>query len=58
MAFGRDGSELEISVLDMQVRIMERALEHISRMRDLSKAPELAKKALDEAKELSKRLES
>ncbi len=57
MAFGRDGSELEISVLDMQVRLMERALEHITRMRDLSKAPEIAKKALDEAREISKRLE-
>lgn len=57
MAFGRDGSELEISILDLQVRIMERALEQISRMRDVSKAPELAKHTLDEVKELSKRLE-
>lgn len=57
MAFGRDGSELELSVMDLQLRIMERALEHISRLRDVSKAPEIAKKALDESNELSKRLE-
>ncbi|MCX7679340.1 MAG: hypothetical protein N2316_08975 [Spirochaetes bacterium] len=57
MAFGRDGSELEISILDMQVRLMEKALEQIARIRDVSKAPEIAKKALLDAKELGKRLE-
>lgn len=57
MAFGRDGLELEINILDMQVRLLEKALKHIARMRDAGKAPEIAKKALSDAKEIAKRLQ-
>jgi len=58
MAFGRDGSELEISVLDLQVRVMENALQRIARKRGEGESSAIARKALEETRELAKRLES
>ena len=56
MAFGRDGSELEISVLDLQVRVMENALKRIVKRCSDAESATIARKALDESKQLMKRL--
>lgn len=56
MAFGRDGSELEISVLDLQVRVMESALRKIARRAGDGESALIARLALEESKKLLKRL--
>lgn len=56
MAFGRDGSELEISVLDLQVRVMENALKRIARRATDEETALIARLALEESKKLLKRL--
>ncbi len=58
MAFGRDGSELELSVLDMQVRLMETALKRIIRKSHDQAVMDIARKALKQSAEMGKRLEN
>ncbi len=58
MAFGRDGSELEISVLDLQVRVLENALQRIAKKRGEAESAAIARKALEESRELARRLET
>lgn len=56
MAFGRDGSELELTIYDLQNRVLAEALRRImmkSRDRELAK---LAARALKQARDIEGRL--
>lgn len=56
MAFGRDGSELELQIFDLQNKKLVRALEDIiDKSRD-SKIVTIARNALAEAEDVRKKL--
>lgn len=56
MAFGRDGSELELTIFDLQNKKMREALRKIiSKSRDEA-IKNIARSAIDEADEIGKRL--
>ena len=56
MAFGRDGSELELTIFDLQNKKMREALKKIiSRSRDEA-IRKIARTAIDEADEIGQRL--
>jgi hypothetical protein len=56
LAFGRDGSELELTIMDLQNRALERALKLIIKESKDRSAVKIAQKALDEAEDIMRRL--
>ncbi len=58
MAFGRDGSELELQVFDLQNRRMRDALESIISISGDDEVRRIARNALDESVEIGRKLGS
>lgn len=56
MAFGRDGSELELQIFDLQNKKLTRALEDIIERSGETDIVRIAKEALDEAEGIRKKL--
>lgn len=56
MAFGRDGSELELQIYDLQNKKLARALEDIIERSGDAEIVQIAKDALAEAEEIGKKL--
>ncbi len=56
MAFGRDGSELELQIYDLQNKKLARALEDIIERSGDAEIVRIAKDALAEAEEIGKKL--
>ncbi len=56
LAFGRDGSELELTIMDLQNRALERALKLIIKDCKDRSAVKIAQKALEEAEDIMRRL--
>lgn len=56
MAFGRDGSELELTIYDLQNKRLTEALETIIEKSGDDDIIRLARNALNEAKRIRKRL--
>jgi len=56
MAFGRDGSELELQIFDLQNKKLVRALEDIIEKSRDSKIVTIARNALAEAEDVRKKL--
>ncbi len=56
MAFGRDGSELELQIYDLQNKKLVRALENIIERSGDEDIVRIAKEALSEAEEVRKKL--
>ncbi len=55
MAFGRDGSEVELHSLDLQNRIFKDALRDISSSSKEKRIIEISRKALKEAKRIGEK---
>ncbi|MBP7737786.1 MAG: hypothetical protein KA369_17520 [Spirochaetes bacterium] len=56
MAFGRDGSELELQIFDLQNKKLVRALEDIIEQSGDTKIVKIARNALAEAEDVRKKL--
>ncbi len=56
MAFGRDGSELELSILSLQNRALETALKSILKASKETKIKQMAREALARSKEITENL--
>jgi hypothetical protein len=56
MAFGRDGSELELMIYDLQNKRLSEALEIIIEKSSEDEIVRIARDALDEAARISKKL--
>jgi len=56
LAFGRDGSELELQIFDLQNRALERALKQIIKVSKDREAVKIAREALEEAEDIMRRL--
>jgi hypothetical protein len=56
MAFGRDGSELELMIYDLQNKRLSEALETIIEKSSEDEIVRIARDALDEAARISKKL--
>lgn len=56
LAFGRDGSELELNIMDLQNRTLERALKQIIKVSKDRETVKIARAALDEAEDIMRRL--
>jgi hypothetical protein len=57
MAFGRDGSELELMIYDLQNKRMTEALETIIEKSGDNEIVRIAREALDEAERLARKLD-
>lgn len=56
MAFGRDGSELELTIYDLQNKRLTEALETIIEKSSDDEIVRIARNALDEAERIGKKL--
>lgn len=58
MAFGRDGSELEMYIMDMQNRALRDALDSIMEISSNSDINKIAKSAIKRTEEIRRKLDN